>query len=399
VKGGDVRAASPAGRLRPPLPNDRHDGWYPLKHFWLRRPYLLARSVLANRERPDLAQLGGITDPEQFVWAILPHAARTFSACIVLLPRRAALPAAVAYLYCRMLDTYEDLVPDRAEREGSLLSFAARFDLVDGRDGTLSAAPAIARAEPRDQRDRAHLLLVERATVVDRVFMTLDETTRRVIADLVRDMAAGMRWSSATFAAQGGGLKDQEQLALYCRHVLGNPVVFGMKLVRLGRGLDPTLSPDEREHAMRVGEMVQLANVTRDVERDLHRGIAYDPALRPALAGAIDAADVRTETIRTVRERLLRMALSRAPSYARVVEAMRLPRVSLARASAVVMLLFTERHFRGSAIRAGLATWSGPDSAAMILARGLLSAASRKRADREIERVERAFQLVSSVSG
>ena len=116
-----------------------------------------------------------IDDPEAFVWAILPHAARTFSACIALLPARSALPAAVAYLYCRMLDTYEDLVPDRREREASLRAFANRFaDQSSANPGGLPPAPAIGEASDRDERDRAHLLLVRRASQVDRVFLSFD---------------------------------------------------------------------------------------------------------------------------------------------------------------------------------------------------------------------------------
>src|SRR4051812_42916144 len=150
----------------------------------LQRPLLIARNILANRERPNLEALSRIDDPEQFVWQILPHAARTFSAAIAMLPKRAALPAAVAYLYCRMLDTYEDLVPDRHEREAHLVAFGARFRP----DGMLAPTPMIHAAADRDLRDKAHLLLVERAGLVDRMFLTFDLPTRGVIADLVRDM-------------------------------------------------------------------------------------------------------------------------------------------------------------------------------------------------------------------
>src|SRR3954465_5500295 len=117
----------------------------------LQRPLLIARNILANRDRPDLEALARVADPEQFVWEILPHAARTFSAAIAMLPKRAALPAAVAYLYCRMLDTYEDLVPDRHEREAQLVAFGARFRT----DGSLSPAPVIKAATDRDLRDKA----------------------------------------------------------------------------------------------------------------------------------------------------------------------------------------------------------------------------------------------------
>lgn len=363
--------------------------------FWIRRPFLILRDAFANRERPDLGRLARIEDPEAFVWAILPHAARTFSSCIALLPARSALPAAVAYLYCRMLDTYEDLVPDRAVREASLRAFAARLDAATA-GSQLPAAPQIADASDRDERDRAHLLLVRRAELIDRVFLSFDAATRGVVRDLVRDMAEGMCWSSATFAAQGGVLVGEEQLSAYCRHVLGNPVVFTVRLLRLQYGSPPELTATEREDAMRVGEMVQLANVTRDVEKDLRRGIAYDAALRDdvqrggASRGPADDSAL-TERCRAARERLLRSALARAPSYARMLESMRLPRWSVARASAVLMLLFTERYFRACARRAGLAPWGGPDATPALLLRVFPATFSAARAHREIARVEREF--------
>ena len=363
--------------------------------FALRRPFLILRDLVTSRERPDLERLARVSDPESFVWAILPHAARTFSACIAMMPARSALPSAVAYLYCRMLDTYEDLVPDPVTREASLRAFAARLTASDGRpeDKRLQAAPPIHSASDRDDRDRAHLLLVRRAELVDTVFLTFDEQTRAVVRDLVRDMAEGMCWSSSTFATQHGVLRDEKQLSSYCRHVLGNPAVFGIRLLKLEHGQSPELSPAEQEDAMLVGEMVQLANITRDIEKDLRRGIAYDAALANDLgrdAGSESDAQL-TERIRAARERMLRFALSRAASYRRIIAAVRLPRWSLGRGSAVLMLLFTERYFRGCARRVGMRVWSGPDSVITLLRRTFDATFSHNRAFQEMERVEREF--------
>jgi phytoene/squalene synthetase len=365
--------------------------------FWLRRPFLILRDLFAQRERPDLDRLGRIDDAESFVWAILPHAARTFSACIAMLPARSALPAAVAYLYCRMLDTYEDLVPNSSARDASLRAFAAR--LAVGGNGSLPPAPAIEDSTDRDERDRAHLLLVRRAHLVDQVFLSFDESTRGVVRDLVHDMADGMRWSNVTFETQGGVLTGEDQLAQYCRHVLGNAVVFGVRLIRLEHGTKPDLTAAEREDAMRIGEMVQLANITRDVEKDLLRGIAYDASLREDLGEDASNGDrALAERCRVVRERLLRMALTRAPSYRRIIEALELRGWSVARASGVLMLLFTERYFRGCARRVGVAAWDGTHSMIPILTRTFLATVSRRRAFHEIARIERAFLLTAHVN-
>ena len=353
--------------------------------FWIRRPALIARDLLASRERPDLAALARIEDPEGFVWSILPHAARTFSACIALMPRRTALPSAVAYLYCRMLDTYEDLVPDHEAREQSLRAFSARLSIAGS---TVPSAPPIIGAEATDDRDRAHLLLVERAALVDRVFFTFDAETREIIRDLVRDMAEGMCWSSQTFAAQGGVLRTEAQLSAYCRHVLGNPTLFGIRILRLHYGHTTQLTDDERENAMVVGEFVQLANVTRDIEKDLRRGIAYDSSLSPDLRTNAESGAAQRR-VRDARERMLRMALRRAPSYARAIESIRLPRLSIARGAAVLMLLFTERYYRRCADRVGLKAWSGPQSTLTLLAWALASALFAGVGSREMSRVER----------
>lgn len=366
--------------------------------FWLRRPFLLARDLLADREKPDLQALESIDDPDTFLWAILPHAARTFSACIALLPARSAVAAAVAYLYSRMLDTYEDLVADRSRCDSALTAFAARFELEQ--PGFLPAAPPIVDATDRDDRDRAHLLLVRRAFLVDVVYLRLPHDTRAVIRDLVRDMASGMRWSRATLASSGGVLAGEERLMRYCRHVLGNPVVFSVRLMRLAHGASPQLAEHEREHAMRVGEMVQLANITRDLEKDLQRGVAYDAGLGEYLGRRVTDADhALVERCRVVRKKLLWLALSRAPSYARIIDALRLPRWSIARASAVLMLLFTERYFRDCARRVGLEPWRGSSSMLALIARTIPAAFSAARTRTEVARVQRAFLAAADQVG
>jgi farnesyl-diphosphate farnesyltransferase len=368
--------------------------------FALRRPFLILRDLVTSRDRPDLERLARVSDPEGFVWAILPHAARTFSACIAMMPTRAALPSAVAYLYCRMLDTYEDLVPDAATREASLRAFAARLTAADGRPlaGALQPAPAIHAAADKDDRDRAHLLLVRRAGLVDAVFATFDEQTRAVVRDLVRDMAEGMCWSSATFAAQGGVLQTEAQLSSYCRHVLGNPAVFGIRMLKLEHGQRSELTAAEHEDAMLVGEMVQLANITRDIEKDLKRGVAYDPALKTDLSRDAFAENdpALIGRIRAAREHLLRFALARARSYRRVMSALPLPRWSVGRGSAVLMLLFTERYFRGCARRVGMRAWPGPDSVLALLSRTFSATFSKRRAFDEMARVEREFLAAAS---
>jgi len=339
--------------------------------FALRRPWLLVRDAFVDRDRPDLQRLGALREPDRFLWAILPHAARTFSACIAMLPAPSAKAAAVGYLYCRVLDTYEDL---HSEPIDALRAFAARFE-----NSAPAPAPPILPAVGTDARDKGHLLLVESCELVDRVFLTLAPGQQAAIRDLVSAMAEGMCWSSRVFAEQGGVLESREQLTRYCRNVLGHPVVFTARLL-----LDRELSPALHEDAMVVGEMVQLANVTRDIEKDLARGIAYHPSLAPAVGGTADA-----ELVRAARDDLLVLALERAPAYRRTVEALDLPRISFARASAVLMLLFTSRYFRSCARRVGRPPWRGPENMLGLFMQMLPAIASRRYARQTLGRIEK----------
>jgi phytoene/squalene synthetase len=386
--------------------------------FALRRPALLVRDLLADRERPDLAALGAIQDPERFVWAILPHAARTFSACIAMLPARSARAAAVAYLYCRILDTYEDLSAGPDEAVASLSAFSARFEAhasgaargaptaathgaaletetgVDSTPGELAHVPPPGDGLALDQRDRAHLLLVERCALVDRVFVTLPEPVQAIIADLVHEMAAGMAWAARTFHAQGGVLQDEEQLSRYCRAVLGEPVRFVARMTVLRRAGAPDLSPEERDATMVSGEFIQLANVTRDVEKDLARGVTFRPELRSLLGqevprparGTASPPTQAVEAVRVARAELLDLALDRAPAYGSLVQLLDGGAFSLTRASALLMLLFTERYYGGCAERVGRPRVGAKRSGVALLLSTALAVVSRSWSRRCVRR-------------
>jgi hypothetical protein len=166
-------------------------------------------NLLANRRKPPLSKLREIKESEHFFWRILPHAARTFSLVIVFLPPRMRRALALAYLYCRMLDTYEDLLPTVHEKERALQCFIDRFDDPNG----LKPAPALDPELTADPRESTHLLLVNRASDIDRNFERLDRPQQDAIRRLVRRMGTGMIWSSRIFNQQEGVLKTPGQLS------------------------------------------------------------------------------------------------------------------------------------------------------------------------------------------
>lgn len=349
---------------------------------------ILVHGLRADRRNPDFDRLSGIADPETFLWEVLPHAARSFATSIAFLPENQARAAAIAYIYCRILDTYEDLLPDSAVACEAMREFAGRFSTRN-----LTAAPALDMHLARTKRDRVYLLLIERISLMDRLFVELDHRVREAIANLVSEMSTGMIWSTQTFERQRGVLANREQLARYCRSVIGSPMLFMLEQVG-GRSLDERA----REDALEASEMIQLANVSRDIEADLERGIAYHPALAPHLGRSGFEADV-APVVRDVREHFISMALGQAPAYRRMFEGLDLADTARVRGAAVVMLLFTDLHYRSCAVAAGCRSWPGPGDGLQVIAGALPSFLSRNLAVRTVRRVERDLTAASGRIG
>jgi phytoene/squalene synthetase len=301
-------------------------------------------NLLANRRRPPLTKLRQIKDPEKFLWHILPHAARTFSLVIVFLPPRMRRTLAVAYLYCRMLDTYEDLLPTVTEKQRALRCFIDRF----GNPENLKPAPALDASLTTDLRESTHLLLVNRAGLIDRTFNGLDRHQQEAICRLVRRMGEGMIWSSHIFAEQDGVLRTPGQLSRYCWHVLGTPILFADEVQRLDQGLAPEVGDARLRSCAVVGEVIQLANITRDLEKDFERGIYYHPQLSGLNCSS------REQCIREVRSQLLLRAIRRFREFPKFFKAIPAPRISRARGAAMLLILTTYAYYWRAAQKIGL---------------------------------------------
>jgi phytoene/squalene synthetase len=301
-------------------------------------------NLLANRKKPPLSKLREIKEPEHFFWQILPHAARTFSLVIVFLPPRMRRALALAYLYCRMLDTYEDLLPTLHEKEQALQRFIDRFGDPDG----LKPAPKLDPALTADPRESTHLLLVNRAAEIDRNFEKLNRPQQDAIRRLIRRMGAGMIWSSRIFAQQEGVLKTPGQLSRYCWHVLGTPILFADEMQRLDQGLSPEIDNERLRQCAVVGEVIQLANITRDLEKDYERGIFYHPDL---LGGQ---GVHREQRIREVRCQLILRAIRRFRVFPRFFNAIPTPRISRARGAAILLIITTYAYYWRAAQKVGL---------------------------------------------
>jgi phytoene/squalene synthetase len=347
-----------------------------------RRLLRVARNLLANRSDPPLDRLEAEQDPERFLWRMLPHAARTFSLAIAVLPPDLGRSIGIAYLCCRLLDTVEDLARDPEERD-------RMFDAVAAfaRDGR--PLPEMSAAWIQDSRDRAHLMLLRRSDLVARLLASLPAAPRGRIAGLVERMAAGMRRAARLRDASGGVVSGEER-SLYCQAVLSEPLIFAECELRGARGLDPDLPQDRRAPALEVGELIQLANVCRDVEKDLRRGVAYDASLAPWITRPAELPAAAAEAVRrAILERVASLSRSIVPYFT----GLPLRGISAARGASLVMLITTAKFFQRvnaaldpPALRATkLPAGSG---AAAVCA---VAVASATRARRIVERTRAAF--------
>lgn len=350
--------------------------------FAIRRVMYLIRGVFINRDRPRLSRLAKMTNPEGFVWAILPHAARSFAPSILLLPRQQSLVAAVGYLYARMLDTYEDLSATESEAREALSAFSARFRLAHP-----DAAPPAPVPQRPDARDRTHLMLIDRHPLVDEVFMGLGSGDRQAVVALVGEMANAMSRYSKIFEDQGGVLENDIQVLEYCHGVIGLPALFVLDLL-IG---DPA---DHQTDALEVSELIQLANITRDIEKDMQRGVAYHPRLRRHL-GSSDADPETAQDISIARHDLTTLATKRATSVRRLIDAVSLPRISAARSAAVLLMLFTNRHYRDMRPETKVGRGSAPRRPLSMVLTALPAAFSPRWADNVFRKVEQEIQTVA----
>ena len=329
--------------------------------FWLRRLWLLIVGLKTDRDAPDLSVLSALQPAERFVWGVLPHAARSFAPCILALPSSMALTAALGYLYCRILDTHEDLIVDPTERRRALGHVSGRLKAL--RDGDVPELPPAATHKCEDSRDEVHSLIAHEIPRLDPLFMGLEAGVQGLIIDLVDDMAEGMLWAASAFESQGGILDGETQVRDYCEAVLGNPIRFATRLYALTERGVAELPREVERACMDVGEYLQLANVTRDIEKDLARKVAYDIRLKPYLHEQGD--DDQAGVVRSVRSDLMMRALKRAPSYLTLIDGLELRRGWMG-ASAIIMARFTERYYLECANKVGVAT-DRRQSAAKVL--------------------------------
>ena len=117
---------------------------------------------------------------------------------------------------------------------------------------------------------------------------------------------------------------------------------------RLDQGLSPEIDDARLRLCATVGEVIQLANITRDLEKDYARGIFYHPQL-PALESAR-----RKQCIQEVRSQLILRAIRRFREFPRFFNGIPAPQISRARGAAILLIITTYAYYWRAAQKAGL---------------------------------------------
>jgi hypothetical protein len=240
----------------------------------------------------------------------------------------------------------------------------------------------------QDDRDRAHWLIVEKAELLGRFTAGLPADARVRLAALVREMAEGMELAAVRRAAAGGVLAEGSAREEYCRAVLSGPLIYAEAELRATGG-DAPMDAERLRLAGAAGEIIQLANVCRDVEKDLRRGVAYDTLLAPWLAAQAAPADV----VAAVRTRVLRRVAALGSAVEPYFAGLPLRGRPGARAAAAVMCGATAAFYRRADLRAPNRVLGdpGPVGRGALIAAAVRASVSTGGAAAVFARFARAF--------
>lgn len=231
---------------------------------------------------------------EKFTTEMLPQVSRTFDLAIKFLPKELSRSVGLAYLLCRIADTYEDsAILNPSQRQEMLLKYAALLDDCNHYDrdlvNNLENAFVDCRQSDSNQAsgeniqsadDPPSIKLVENLNLVLSSVNTLPLNYRKHIFNRVQEMAKGM--ANYTVLASGREstvcfLKDEADWNRYCYYVAGT---VGHMLTDLFSDY-AGFSEDSRDKLHVLGRSfglgLQKVNVLKDAVIDTKRGICFLP--------------------------------------------------------------------------------------------------------------------------
>ncbi len=202
--------------------------------------------------------------------ALLEQTSRTFALSIPFLPEKLQRSVTVAYLLFRIADTVEDEIPGSAEQRALVLRALASECASRGLSPAALQA-LLKELPPLHENGCANLL--SNATVVLDGYAKLDAAHQAIIAQHLARTSRGM----AAFLERDLSAAGLDDLRAYCYAVAG---IVGEMCSALFVASQPELESIHAElqrDSAAFGEGLQLVNVIRDAQDDLHAGRCYIP--------------------------------------------------------------------------------------------------------------------------
>lgn len=198
----------------------------------------------ADIYRPRLAD-----NPDCFLNEAFCASGRNISVAASFLDDAIRREARIAYLACRALDAYEDLLPAPAESR-KCVAHAAQY--LTGR----SVEPVTTSfVTPNSKSDAIEILIAQNLPLLKEEIQSLGDESRQRVETLIGDMANGM--VRAITRRISGSPIDQ---AAYGEEILGKAIEYAFVLLKVKCHWPVDF--------ISMGRLIQAANMLRDIERD-----------------------------------------------------------------------------------------------------------------------------------
>lgn len=244
--------------------------------------HLFFNCIFRDRHNFNINEIKNILDDKEFIYAILPYVARTFALSIVVLPDKISIPAALGYCYCRILDTFEDMIflPKMREKAISLMPKILKKLMNNKKVNINNILKYEKYLVKTKKKDEMYCLLVQEIERINNVFLEQDPIIQKMIYNLVKKMAKGMNDCTGKFKEKNDNI-TKNHIKKYCKSVLGYPLLFIFQLLNWINGNKNPMNIKYKEKLYDISQFIQLANVTRDIEEDLLNNVVYHNLLQP----------------------------------------------------------------------------------------------------------------------
>lgn len=229
-----------------------------------------------------------LNDAIRFTEEIFPRVSRTFYLAIKFLPKKLGHPVGLAYLLCRIADTYEDSsILSPSQRKDNLLKYSKLLSTTNGYDKDILNDLKNSFVDYQQHSDISstmdylpNLKLVKNIDMVLTAFDSLPQNYRQHIFPRVREMAEGMATYTTLASSKESDiyyLKDENDWDRYCYYVAGTVSHMLTDIFSDYTGFSDNAR--QRLHILgrSFGLGLQKVNILKDAFIDTKRGICFLP--------------------------------------------------------------------------------------------------------------------------